>query len=151
MRKKRRARTAEAAVERFEEASSELRAFAEDNFEFMDELRRLIEDYNASLKEATAALKNQLKNSDRDRLVIGRFGAIKKRKEFWDGMELAGLIPARISEHFLKERVSYEVDVNKLEQMIRQGEVDRDEAFKAFHRQDPTLSLMPGAPKELKL
>jgi hypothetical protein len=142
---------AEKAVERFEEASSELTAFMDEQFEFVDELRRLIDNHNAAIKEASAAVKNDLKNSDRDKLVIGRFGAIKKRKEFWDGMELAALVPGKVSQHFLKEKLSYEVNVTKLDQLIRQGEVDRDEVFKAFHQQAPTLSLMPGTPKELKL
>jgi hypothetical protein len=142
---------AERAVERFEEAADELNSFMSENEDFMDELRRLAEDYSAAAKEASTAVKNELKNSERNRLVIGRFGAIKKRKEYWDGYELAGLLPGRVSQHFLTERVSYEVNVTKLEQMIRQGEVDRDDAYKAFHRDDPTLSMMPGAPKELKL
>lgn len=143
--------TAEKAVQRFEDASSELSTFLEENFEFVDELRRLVDDHNASIKEASSAVKNDLKNSDRNKLVIGRFGALKKRKEFWDGMELAALVPGKVSQHFLKEKLSYEVNVTKLDQMIRQGEVDRDEVYKAFHRAEPTLSMMPGAPKEMKI
>lgn len=142
---------AEKAAERFEEAYSELQSFMEENHDVVDELRRLIDEHNACIKEATAALKNDLKNSERDKLVIGRFGAVKRRKEFWDGMELAALIPARVSQHFLTEKLSYEVNVTKLEQIIRQGEVDRDEAYKAFHQDEPTLSLMPGTPKELRI
>ena len=143
--------SAERASVRFEESYTELQEFMNENHEFMDELRRLIDEYNACIKEMQAALKNDLKNSDRDKLVIGRFGAVKKRKEFWDGMELAVLVPARVSQHFLKEILSYEVDVTKLEQLIRQGEVDRDEVYKAFHQDAPTLSLMPGSPKELNV
>lgn len=142
---------AERASERFEESYAELQSFMDENHEFVDELRRLIDEYNACIKEATTALKNDLKNSDRDKLVIGRFGAVKKRKEFWDGMELATLVPARVSQHFLTEKLSYEVNVTRLDQMIRQGEVDRDEVYKAFHQDAPTLSLMPGTPKELKI
>lgn len=148
---KREPTAAERAVDRFEEANSELTEFMEDNYEFVDELRRLIDNYNAAIKEAATAVKGDLKNSDRDRLIIGRFGAIKKRKEFWDGMELAALVPGKISQHFLKEKLSYEVNVTRLEQLIRQGEVDRDEVYKAFHQNAPTLSLMPGTPKELKI
>jgi NurA-like 5'-3' nuclease len=142
---------AERAAERFEEASSELTNFMEENHEFVDELRRLIDDHNSAIQEAVTAIKNDLQNSDRDKLVIGRFGAMKRKKEYWSGMELAALVPARISEHFLTEKLSYEVNVTKLEQLIRQGEVDRDEVYKAFHQDAPTLSLMPGTPKEMKL
>ena len=138
-------------MERFEDANEELNAFMEENEEFVDELRRLIENYNVSIREAAASIKGDLKNSERDKLVIGRFGAIKKRKDRWDGTELATLLPGRISQHFLTERVSYEVNVTRLEQMIRQGEVDRDEAYRAFHQEAPTLALMPGTPKELKI
>jgi hypothetical protein len=142
---------AELAVQRFEDADIELKAFMEENEEFIDELRRLIEERNSCIKEAMTAVKTDLKDSDRDRLVIGRFGALKKRSEFWDGKELAVLLPARVSRHFLKEIISYEVNVSKLEQMIRQGDVDRDEAYKAFHQNPPTLSAMPGCPKEMTI
>ena len=143
--------TAERAVQRFEDADSELKAFMEENEEFIDELRRLIEERNACVKEALSAVKSDLKASDRDKLVIGRFGALKKRSEYWDGTELAGLLPGKVTRYFLKEIISYEVNVTKLEQMIRQGDVDRDEAYKAFHQKDPTLSAMPGCPKEMTI
>ena len=143
--------TAERAVQRFEDADAELKAFMDENEEFIDELRRLIEERNACVKEALSAVKSDLKASDREKLVIGRFGALKKRSEYWDGKELAGLLPAKVTSYFLKEIVSYEVNVTKLEQMIRQGDVDRDEAYKAFHQNAPTLSAMPGCPKEMTI
>lgn len=137
------------AVEEFEQASAELTEFMEENHEFVDELRRLVENRNASIKRAASAVKTELTTSDQDKLVIGRFGAQKKRKEFWDGKELAALLPGKVSQHFLKEVVTYQVNETKLEQMIRQGEVDRDEAYKAFHIKDPTIALLPGCPKEM--
>lgn len=140
---------AQVAVNRFEEAQEELRSFMKDNDEFIDELRRLVDEHNATLKEAQVALKGELKRSDDDRLVVGQLGVQKKRKEFWDGNALASLFPAALSELFLEEHVSYEVNVTKLEQMIRHGEIDRDRAFKAFERKTPTLAMMPGCPKEL--
>lgn len=143
--------SAEKASERFEAAQSELREFMNDNGELIDELRRLIENYNASLKEASVAVKGQLKNSPEDRLVVGQFGAMKKRNEKWDGTALAAMFPARVSEIFLQEIVSYEVNVTKLEQLIRQGEVDQEKAYKALHIGSPTLSMMGGCPKELRL
>ena len=142
---------AEQASERFELAYADLNTFMRENDEFVDELRRLIDDHNAAIKEAATAVKNELKKSDQNKLVVGRFSVIKKRKEFWDGMELAELIPGKISQHFLTEKLSYEVNVTVLDQMIRQGEVDRNEVYKAFHQNAPTLALTPGAPKELKL
>lgn len=142
---------AEKAVKRFEDANDEMLEFMSENDEFIDELRRLVEERNATLKEATTTVKNELKKSGKDRLVVGRFGATKKKKTYWDGTELAELVPGKMSQHFLKEILSYEVDVTKLEQLIRQGDVDRDEVYKAFHEKAPTLSMMPGAPKEIVL
>ena len=142
---------AEKAAGRFDESQLELRTFMEDNDEFVDEMRRLVENHNANLKEAMVAIKGQLKNSPDDRLVVGQFGAMKKRKERWDGTALAAMFPAKLTDLFLQEIVTYEVNVSKLEQLIRQGEVDRDEAYKALLIDQPTLSMMPGCPKELKV
>jgi hypothetical protein len=141
--------SAERAVEGFEEANTELQEFMDDNDDFIDELRRLVDNRNASIKSAGAAVKASLRTSDRDKLQVGRFGAQKKKKEYWDGQDLLALLPKKTSKHFLKEVKSYEVNVTKLEQMIRQGEVDRDEAFKAWHQDTPTIALLPGCPKAM--
>ena len=143
--------TAQRTVDIFEKAQNELHQFIEENDELIDELRRLVDEHNATLKEAQVSIKNELKRSDDDRLVIGCIGAMKKRKEFWDGTALAKLFPAILSELFLEEQVNYEVNVTKLEQLIRQGEIDRDRAYKAFQINDPTMSLMSGCPKELMI
>ncbi|MCK4306546.1 MAG: hypothetical protein KAY24_20050 [Candidatus Eisenbacteria sp.] len=140
---------AEQAAEQFDGAQMELREFVQDNDEFVTEVRRLVENYNAAVKRAVTALKGELKNSDRKRLQFGQFGAMKKKKDFWDGTDLAALVPAGQSDLFLTEIVTYKVDVNKLEQLIRQGEVDRDEVFKAFHEVPPTIAMVPGCPKEM--
>lgn len=141
--------TAEKAVKRFEQAQGELREFMTDNEDFIIELRRLVDEHNATLREAQMALKGELKRSDENRLVIGQLGVQKRRKEYWDGDALAALFPGVVTEMFLEEHITYEVNVSKLEQMIRQGEIDRDKAFKAFEQKTPTLSMMPGCPKEL--
>jgi len=142
---------AQRASQKFEEANSELQEFMTDNEEFMDELRRLVENFNASLKEASVTVKGELKNSNEQRMVVGRFGAVKKSSTRWDGTMLASLFPAEVSELFLKEVVNYVVDVAKLEQLIRQGELDRDAAYQALQETPPTVALMPGVPKELKI
>jgi len=148
---RRRAETAKGAVKRFEKARDALHEFMDDNDDFMDELRSLVDDYNVSLKEATTSIKAELKNSDKKKLIIGPLGALKKRTQVWDGTELARLFPARISQHFLTEKVTYLVDEERLDQMIRQGELDRDKAFKAYSEKPPTLSLIAGCPKALVL
>lgn len=140
---------AERAVRKFGEAKTELRGFMDDNDDFVQELRRLIEGYNAGIRESVHALKSQLKDSEQSRLVIGEFGVMKKRREWWDGQALAASVPEDKRELFLMEKVVYEVDVTKLEQLLRQGEIDNDIVRQAFHEDAPSLSLMPGSPKEL--
>lgn len=140
---------AERAVRKFGAAKTELREFMDENDDFVQELRRLIEGYNAGIREAVHALKSQLKESDQARLVIGEFGVMKKRREWWDGHVLAVNVPKDKQELFLEEKIVYEVDVSKLEQLMRQGEIDAEIARQAFHEEEPSLSLMPGSPKEL--
>jgi len=140
---------AQRAAEEFELAQSELREFIRENEDFVDEVRRLVENYNAAVKRATVAIKTELQHSDRERIQFGQFGAMKKSKDFWDGRELAAIVSARQADLFLKEEIVYKVDVDKLDQLIRQGEVDRDGVYKAFHQQPPTIAMMPGCPKEL--
>lgn len=142
---------AQQAVQRFEEADSSLREFMTDNPEFMDELRSRVEDFNASIVEAANLVKAELRSSDKKRLVVGSFGAIMKRRERWDGNILAATLPAKVSQHFLKEIITYEVNVDKLEQMIRQAEVDPAEANKGLIQSKPSPTLLPGCPKGLKI
>lgn len=138
---------AELAVERFEEADQDLRGFMTDNPDFMDELRRLVDNFNASAGEAAKAVKAQLKSSGQKRLIIGSFGAITKQSSRWDGNKLAALIPARISQRFLNEVVAYEVNVDVLEQMMRQGEIDPVEANKAYVESKASMAMIAGSPK----
>ena len=140
---------AERAVRKFGVAKTELREFMEENDDVIQELRRLIESYNAGIREAIHALKSQLKESDLIRLVVGEFGVMKKRREWWDGEALAASVPRDKQELFLLAKNIYEVDVSKLEQLLRQGEIDSDIARVAFHEDEPSLSLMPGSPKEM--
>lgn len=142
---------AELAVERFETAQEELDEFLKDNSDFADELRRLVDNYNAAIKEAATSMKSDLRDSNRNKLMIGKFGVVKRRRDYWDGLELAAIVPGMVADQFLTEVLSYEVNVGRLEQMIRQGEVDRDEVHKAYHRKDPVMSLVPGTPKEMKI
>jgi len=73
---------AEKAVERFEAADAALTEFMEESEEYIDELRRLVEDRNAAAKSAQLAVKSELQKSRSRRLVFGAFGAIKKSREY---------------------------------------------------------------------
>ena len=142
---------AEKAVERFEAAQGELNQFIDENEALITELRRLIDEHNAALKEAQLALKTALRFSDDDKMTMGCLGVVKKKKEVWDGMLLASSFPAKLTDYFLIEHIEYEVNVPKLEQLIRQGEIDRDKAYEAFQVKEPIISMTPGCPKELIL
>jgi|GEM_PF-3812894 len=137
------------AVAKFGLAKTALREFMDENDDYVQELRRLIDDYNACIREAVHALKSQLRDSEQNRLVVGEFGAMKRRREWWDGHILANSVPRDKQELFLTAKTVYEVDVSKLEQLLRQGEIDADIARQAFHEDEPTISLMPGSPKEM--
>lgn len=116
----------------------------------IEELRRLVENYNASCSESAKAVKSQLQNSQARRLVIGAFGAIKKNNDYWDGHKISALFPREVADAVLEETIKYIVDVKLLDQLQRQGEVDSELARQAFVTKPPTLSMMPGCPKELR-
>ena len=140
---------AERAVNRFHEAQRDL-----DNFlhlpevrEIMTELARLVEDYNATLDAAGRSVKQQLLMSERNKLVVGDFGAQKKVSRWYDGEFLADHLSVNQSELVLEEITTYRVKVDVLDQLARQGEVDNEVVRLAFHEDAPTASMMPGAPK----
>lgn len=140
---------AQRAVGKFDEAQAELQEFISENHELTDELRRLIENYNAALKESAITVKSELQNSERSKLVVGQFGATKRNRSHWDGHKICALFPRGVSDMVLTERIEYTIDVKKLEQLQRQGEIDAELARQAFVDKPPSLSLMPGCPKEL--
>ena len=140
---------AERAVNRYQLSQEELEAFLHDPDikAAMIELNRLVEDRNAALDAAGRAVKQQLLTSDRDKLVVGSFGAQKKVSRWYDGEYLADNLPVNQSELVLEEILTYKVKVDALEQLARQGEIDNEIVRLAYHEEPPTAAMMPGAPK----
>lgn len=140
---------AEAAVERWTAAKEALDGFMadEDIRELFMEYHDLVEAYNQSLDEATRAVKTALTSSDRPKLIIGAIGAQKKAKRYYDAEFLANALPADQADEVLTEKITYDLDTDRLEQLLRQGEVDSEIVRAAYKEKPQSPSNMPGTPK----
>jgi hypothetical protein len=140
---------AERAVQRFEDAKTELEAFLRDPEikELMREFEQLVGNYNQALDGATRAVKSHLRTLDQDKLTVGPIGAQKKYKRYYDVDFLANALPAAQADLVLTEVVTYKLDTAILDQLVRQGEVDNDLVRKAFHEEEQAPANMPGTPK----
>ena len=140
---------AERAVEGYHQASEALHDFLADAEvrDILLEMEHLIADYNRKLDTAMRAIKSELKQSDRAKLIIDGLGAQKRFKRYYDGEFLANALPADQSDEVLTERVVYDVDKDRLEQLLRQGEIDNDIVEKAYHEEEQNPSNLPGTPK----
>jgi uncharacterized protein (UPF0216 family) len=140
---------AERAVASYEESQEELDAFLRDPDirDILLELEQLVNRRNAALDQAVRTVKNELRTSDRAKLLIGTIGAQKKWRRWYDVDFLANALPADQAELVLTETVIYELDEALLDQMTRQGEVDNQVVQKAFHEEELPPANMPGTPK----
>lgn len=140
-------------MERYETAQVALETFIRepDVKEIMVNLQQLVEDRNAALDAAQRAVKQQLLQSEQDKLVVHGFGAQKKISRWYDGDYLARELPATQADLVLEEQVVYKVKVDELQQLLRQGEIDANIIRLAYHEEAPVASLMPGAPKPYAL
>jgi hypothetical protein len=144
---------ADRAVDDFLTAKEELESFMKDEEirEILMELDRLVSDYNSKLDTATRQVKNQLLTMAQQKLIIRGIGAQKKTRRWYDVEHLARALPADQSELILTERVTYDLDVQLLEQLRRQGEIDNDIVVEAYHEEEQSPSAMPGTPKPYTL
>lgn len=140
---------ADRAVDDFLAAKEELEAFMKDDDirEILMELDRLVSDYNSKLDTASRQVKSQLRTMDQQKLIIKGIGAQKKMKRWYDVQHLAEALPADQSELILTERVTYDLDVQLLEQLRRQGEIDNNIVAESYHEEEQNPSAMPGTPK----
>jgi len=140
---------AERAVASYEESQQELEAFLRDPDirDILLELEQLVNRRNAALDQAIRTVKNELRTSDRTKLLIGTIGAQKKFSRWYDVEFLANSLPANQAELVLTEKVVYELDEALLDQMTRQGEVDNEIVRRAFHEEEMAPANMPGTPK----
>lgn len=141
------------AVAAFEEAKERLEGFMSDREirDLLMEMHDLVNDYNRSLDEATRTVKNHLNSMTQRKLVVGPIGAQKKTKRWWDTEHLANSLPAEQSDLILTEKIEYQLDVNTLEQLLRQGEIDNEIVQQAYHEEDQQPSAMPGTPKSFTI
>jgi hypothetical protein len=140
---------ADRAVDDFLAAKEELEAFMKDDEirEILMEMDRLVADYNSKLDTATRQVKSQLRTMDQQKLLIKGIGAQKKMKRWYDVEHLANALPADQSELILTERVTYDLDIQLLEQLRRQGEINNDIVAESYHEEEQNPSAMPGTPK----
>jgi hypothetical protein len=140
---------AERAVAFYHDAKDALNEFLADK-EIRDillELEDLVSDYNTKLDTAMRAIKTELGYLEQDKLIINGLGAQKKYKRYYDTEFLANSLPALQSEEFLTERVVYDLDKDRLEQLLRQGEIDNEIVEKAYHEEEANPANLPGTPK----
>jgi hypothetical protein len=140
---------AERAVARFNEAKDALHNFLKDPDikEVLEEMEHLVEQYNQKLDDAVRQVKSSLAHSDQNKLFIDGIGAQKKFKRFYDADYLANTLPADQFDEFGTERIVYDLDLDRLEQLVRQGEVDGMIVEESRRVEEQNPSNMPGTPK----
>lgn len=145
--------TAEKAVAGFQEAQDALTEFLSDEGvrEVLMEMEDLVSDHNTKLDAAVRAVKSCLKKMNQDKLVIEGIGAQKKYKRYYDVDFLAKSLPADQADEVLTEKIVYELDIERLEQMQRQGEIDNRLVRMAFHEEELNPASLPGTPKAFTL
>jgi hypothetical protein len=140
---------AERAVGFYNDAKAALYEFLADK-EIRDillELEDLVNEHNAKLDDAMRTIKNELGHMDQDKLIINGLGAQKKYKRYYDADFLVNTLPAIQSEEIITEKVVYTVDKERLEQLMRQGEIDNEIVQKAYHEEELNPTNLPGSPK----
>lgn len=141
---------AENAVNKYEQAKEDLDSFLRDDDvrEVLLEMNELVTRYNETLDKASRAVKAQLRSSDQNKLIVGSIGAQKKFKRWYDANFLANSLPAKQFDSICRsEKIVYELDTERLEQLARQGEIDLDIVRCAYHEQEQNPSALPGTPK----
>jgi hypothetical protein len=140
---------AERAVTRFNTAKDALHQFLkdEDIRDVLSELEHLVEQYNQKLDDAVRLVKAMVRHSDQNKVFIDGIGAQKKFKRFYDAEFLANVLPADQFDEFATERIIYELDIDRLEQLVRQGEVDGVIVEESRRVEEQNPSSLPGTPK----
>jgi hypothetical protein len=136
----------EPVVARFHNSEAELKAFFKDPEvkAVMEELTTLVERRNSSLDEAIRSVKSELQRLDRDKLTIDGIGAQKKYRRWYDAEFLANHLPGDQARLVITEKLVFEVNVDVLEQMSRQGEIDNNIVREAYREEQQNPASMPG-------
>jgi len=144
---------AERAAQRFKEAHEALQEFLNDREirPILQELEQLVVARNQALDTAMRAIKGELRSLDQDKLVLEGLGAQKKFKRWYDTDFLARALPAEQADLILTEKIVYELDQARLEQLARQGEIDNEIVRAAFREEEQAPAALPGTPKPYDL
>jgi hypothetical protein len=89
-------------------------------------------------------VKQQLLSSEQDKLYVGDFGAQKKISRWYDGNYLSHALEADQADIVLKKETVYHVNVEALQQLLRQGEIPPEVMRLAYHEEPPTAAMIPG-------
>lgn len=144
---------AERAAVKFKEAHEALQEFLNDVEirPILQEFESLVNIRNQALDTAMRAIKSELRNMEQDKLVMEGLGAQKKYKRWYDTEFLARALPAEQADLVLSERVVYDLDQARLEQLARQGEIDNEIVRAAFHEEEQSPAALPGTPKPYEI
>lgn len=137
------------AVNAYNEAKAALDEFMSDPDirDILVEMDDLVNTYNRCLDDAIRAVKSEVKSSDKTKLFVSGLGAQKKFKRYYDTEFLANSLPAEQADEILTEKIVYDLDEPRLEQLLRQGEIDSEIVSKAYHEDEQNPASMPGTPK----
>lgn len=138
-------------VDRYNATNMDLKEFIADNREVLSAFYDLVQRRNSSLDEAIRAVKSELQRSEHTKLFVEGIGAVKKYKTYYDAKMLAESLPVNQFQLFATERLEYDINVEALEQLVRQGEVDQTIVREAYHKDEQSPANMPGNPKPYDL
>lgn len=144
---------AEKAVRKYKEAEQELTEYMRDPevLDILRQFRELVEARNERLLSAVQAVKADLGRSDQNKLFVNGIGAQKRTKSVYDIDHLRAYLPRKQQELVITERTVYDLNVEDLTRLVRQGEIDRDVVEQAYHEEPAGVASMPGTPKAWEL
>jgi len=139
----------ERATTAFREADKALKDFMADPAvrDVLQEYTQLVNQYNQCLEDAVRSVKSELRRGDQEKIIIGGIGAQRKFRTWYDAEMLVTLLPASQTEEIITEKITYELDEQRLEQLCRQGEIDNEVVRRAYHREELNPANLPGTPK----
>jgi len=140
---------AERAVKLFHQVEKALQEFLADTniHDILMEFEALVNRRNQTLDDAMRSIKGELRVMEQDKLVLEGLGAQKKYKRWYDTDLLASALPKEQAELVLIKKVIYDLDQPRLEQLLRQGEIDNEVVQKAYHEEEQSPAALPGTPK----
>lgn len=123
----------------------------EDVKEVLKELNMYVAEYNSTLDTAIRQVKKHLSTTDKKKLIINGIGAQRKYKRWYNVPLLMETLPADQSDLVVKEEITYSLQTELLEDLVRQGEIDSDIVSKAYVEEELNPALVPGTPKPYTL